>query len=111
MKTGSFIILVVTFVVFISCGETFANESDSVRAIQILAPVNHSFHLELTDLREILGRDDVKDHHAVVVSIAGAFRQGKSFLLNFFIKYLQAQVSGINLFVFYENSVENFFLT
>lgn len=92
MKANLLIIIVATIVVAILCGEIFANESDSVRAIQILSPVNHSFHLELTDLKSILEKDDIKDHHVVVVSIAGPFRQGKSFLLNFFIKYLEAQV-------------------
>lgn len=68
-------------------------EFQSVNAIQIISPTNdHSFELKLNELEKLLLVDGVKDRHVVVVSIAGAFRQGKSFLLNFFIKYLYAQV-------------------
>ncbi|KAL1421954.1 hypothetical protein MTO96_003946 [Rhipicephalus appendiculatus] len=40
-------------------------------------------------LEDILLADHVKDHPVVVVSIAGAYRQGKSFLLNFLLTYLR----------------------
>lgn len=68
--------------------------SDSgARAIQIITPVNHSFQLQLNHLKPLLEAEEIKDRHVVVVSIAGAFRKGKSFLLNFFIRYLHAQVT------------------
>lgn len=92
MKANALIIIVRTFVVIVLCSEISADEWNSARAVQIITPVNHSFHLELIDLKAILEKDDIKDHYAVVVSIAGAFRQGKSFLLNFFIKYLEREV-------------------
>lgn len=62
------------------------------RAIQIISPVNHSFELHLNELKAILEQESIKDRHVVVISIAGAYREGKSFLLNFFLKYLKAQV-------------------
>lgn len=65
----------------------------TAKALQIVKPVNHTFQLELNDLKLILEADDIKDRHVVVVSIAGAFRKGKSFLLNFFLRYLNAQVN------------------
>ena len=64
-----------------------------VKAIQIIAPENHTLVLQLDDFRHILEADHIKDRHVSIVSIAGAFRKGKSFLLNFFLKYLYAQVS------------------
>lgn len=68
--------------------------NESAGPIQIVVPVNHTLRLELDALKRILEADDIADRHVVVVSIAGAFRQGKSFLLNFFIKYLSAQVTN-----------------
>lgn len=63
------------------------------KAIQIVVPVNHAFQLQTNELKPILENENIKDRQVVVVSIAGALRQGKSFLLNFFLKYLYAQVS------------------
>lgn len=34
---------------------------------------------------------DVKENPVVIISIAGPFRKGKSFLLGFFLKYLETQ--------------------
>lgn len=76
----------------ILCHKIIADEVNSSRAIQIVSPKNHTFNLELNELKKIVEDDNMKDRHVVVVSIAGAFRQGKSFLLNFFLKYLNAQV-------------------
>ncbi|KAH8868994.1 Atlastin-1 isoform 4 [Schistosoma japonicum] len=47
-----------------------------------------SFSLNEESLSSILLRPDVRDKKVVVVSVAGAFRQGKSFLLDFFLRYL-----------------------
>lgn len=67
---------------------------DSAGPIQIVIPRNHqTYELEIDELKHILEADSIKDRHIVVVSIAGASRQGKSFLLNFFLKFLYAQVS------------------
>src|ERR1700712_481941 len=76
--------LFVLFYVGTFC-QVSAGDFNSARAIQIIKPVNSSFELELNDLKPILEADNIKDRHVVVVSIAGAFRKGKSFLLNFFI--------------------------
>lgn len=48
----------------------------------------HAFDLVEDNLSSLLNRPDVKNKPVVVVSVAGAFRKGKSFLLNFFIRYL-----------------------
>ncbi|XP_055296601.1 atlastin-like [Sitodiplosis mosellana] len=68
-----------------------APESNSARAVQIICPENHKFKINLDEFNKIPNLNDMKDRHVVVVSIAGAFRKGKSFLLNFFLKYLNAQ--------------------
>lgn len=69
--------------------------SEPGKAIQIITPINHTFHLELNELKGILEADGIKDRNVVVISIAGSFRKGKSFLLNFFIRFLNAQVTII----------------
>ncbi|XP_059481458.1 atlastin-like isoform X2 [Neocloeon triangulifer] len=62
------------------------------KAVQVvLAKKDHTFELNKQALEDILMQDHVKDRHVVVVSVAGAFRKGKSFLLDFFLKYMNAQ--------------------
>ncbi|KAH8030697.1 hypothetical protein HPB51_011484 [Rhipicephalus microplus] len=41
------------------------------------------------ELERILLTDHVKDRPVVVISVAGAYRQGKSFLLSFLLRYLR----------------------
>lgn len=64
----------------------------SIKAIQIIVPVKHKLQLQLEHFVEILEADNIRDRNVAIISIAGAFRKGKSFLLNFFLKYLYAQV-------------------
>lgn len=52
----------------------------------------HSFELDSAALEKILLQDHVKDLNVVVVSVAGAFRKGKSFLLDFMLRYMHSQV-------------------
>ena len=50
----------------------------------------NTYELDLRALRAVLSREEVANLPCIVISIAGAFRKGKSFLINFFIKYLRA---------------------
>lgn len=66
----------------------------TARPIQIVSTEDdHTFVLDEDTLTEVLLQDDIKDRFVVVVSVAGAFRKGKSFLLDFFLRYLYARVS------------------
>lgn len=68
--------------------------SSIARSIQIVQPTSkHAFQLKISDLETILNAEDIRNRNVVVISIAGALRQGKSFLLNFYLQYLYAQVS------------------
>lgn len=69
-----------------------AQASSLVEAAQIISINNSSFHLELDRLKQIVEADDIKDRQVIIVSIAGPYRTGKSFLLSFFLKYLYAKV-------------------
>ncbi|KAH9628409.1 hypothetical protein HF086_015939 [Spodoptera exigua] len=56
------------------------------------------YELDEEALRRVLLREDVRGLPVVVVSVAGAYRGGKSFILDFFLRYLNAprssQVNG-----------------
>lgn len=65
---------------------------NSAKPIQIIEPIDHTFHLNSALLKSILSSGNLKDRDVVIISIAGDLRKGKSFLLNFFLKYLYAQV-------------------
>lgn len=73
-------------------GEVIDGIRSPPRAIQIINNEEHTFKLSLDSVKKLLETDDIKDRSVVVISIAGSFRKGKSFLLNFFLKYLNAQV-------------------
>lgn len=51
------------------------------------------FSLNESGFNELFLDDDIQDREVVVISVAGAVRKGKSFLLSTFIRYLHARVS------------------
>jgi atlastin len=77
------------------------------RPIPILVPKERSveapqphesscaFTLNEKALLNVLLQDHIKDRIAAVVSVAGTFRKGKSFLLDFFLRYLNFTVRVI----------------
>ena len=67
----------------------------SGRPLQIVvAKDDHTFELDENILKSVLLRDEIKNKKVVLISVAGAFRKGKSFLLDFFLRFLHAKVSG-----------------
>jgi atlastin len=54
---------------------------------------DHIYELNEDAFGEILLKDDIRDRTVIIISVAGAFRKGKSFLLGFFIRYMYATVS------------------
>lgn len=68
-----------------------AEQAGTARPVQILRTKDeHSFEVVKDELGRILLADHVKDKPIVVVSIAGAFRMGKSFLMDFFLRYMRS---------------------
>lgn len=58
----------------------------------VLASKEHTFTLDEEALSQVLMKDEIKDRYVVVVSVAGAFRKGKSFILDFFLRYMEWKV-------------------
>lgn len=48
--------------------------------------------LKEENLAKLMLQPDVVDKPVVIVSVTGAFRKGKSFILGFFLKYLETNV-------------------
>ena len=69
-------------------------EEEKARPIQIVLAHedDHNFELDVVALEKLLLQDEIKDLNVVVVSVAGAFRKGKSFLLDFMLRYMHNQV-------------------
>lgn len=69
--------------------------TEGARPIQIVVANedDHKFELDAVALEKILMVDHIKDLNVVVLSVAGAFRKGKSFLLDFMLRYMHNQVS------------------
>ncbi|KAH7940184.1 hypothetical protein HPB52_022099 [Rhipicephalus sanguineus] len=57
--------------------------------LQIVRTSDECIELDESALKRLLLDERVKDKPVAVVSVAGAFRTGKSFLLGFFLRYLQ----------------------
>lgn len=67
---------------------------EGARPIQIVIANedDHKFELDAAALEKILMQEHVRDLNVVVLSVAGAFRKGKSFLLDFMLRYMHIQV-------------------
>ncbi|XP_051531575.1 atlastin-2-like isoform X2 [Myxocyprinus asiaticus] len=77
--------------------EPLLEEVEVSRPVQIVIADedNHEFNLDEDALERILLQDHVRDLSVVVVSVAGAFRKGKSFLLDFMLRYMYNQSSDL----------------
>ncbi|XP_072239655.1 atlastin-2-like [Leuresthes tenuis] len=73
--------------------DVLLEEVGVARPVQIVVAneEEHSFSLQEESLEWLLLQEDVQDLHVVVVSVAGAFRKGKSFLLDFMLRYMYKQ--------------------
>uniref|UniRef100_A0A8C2AQH2 Atlastin GTPase 1 n=1 Tax=Cyprinus carpio TaxID=7962 RepID=A0A8C2AQH2_CYPCA len=64
------------------------------RPVQVLVVKDdHTFELDEAALSKILLAEEVRDREVVAISVAGAFRKGKSFLMDFMLRYMYSQAS------------------
>lgn len=65
------------------------------RPIQVLVvKEDHTFELDEAALSRILLAEEVHNREVVAISVAGAFRKGKSFLMDFMLRYMYSQVNS-----------------
>lgn len=69
----------------------YSDNGPQGHGVQVVNVVNGKFELDTDVLISILHSPKCKDRPVAVISIAGAFRKGKSFLLNFILRYLDRQ--------------------
>ncbi|XP_035687248.1 atlastin-2-like isoform X1 [Branchiostoma floridae] len=73
-----------------SAGDTIGLNGRPIPVVLVNSD-DHTFELDEDALRSVLLKEHIQDKKVVVVSVAGAFRKGKSFLLNFFLRYLKSK--------------------
>jgi hypothetical protein len=67
-------------------------------AIEILKPQGDFLGIDMIELMRILENELVRDRFIVPISIVGNFREGKSFFMNYALRYMYANVSSsVNL--------------
>lgn len=99
MKRDLWNVFVIVAVINILCicdgiAGNLSSSADRVeKGVQIITLQDHKFGLQIDSLKGILEVNHIKDRYCVIVSVVGAFREGKSFLLNFFLRYLYSMVS------------------
>ena len=71
-------------------------ESTDQYAVHVVLPTaDGGFNLDVKALKQVLLDPRVRDRHVVVLSIAGVQRLGKSFILNYLLRYLKSEVRGL----------------
>ncbi|XP_037913388.1 atlastin isoform X2 [Hermetia illucens] len=77
---------------------TSSSGTMQAEALQIVTTAeDHTFTLDEEKLTEVLLQNEIKDRIVCIVSVAGAFRKGKSFLLDFFLRYMYAKYVKKNI--------------
>jgi len=76
-----------------------AKESADETNIHVVLPTtDNRFDLDVRAMQRVLLDPRVRDRHVAVLSIAGVQRLGKSFILNYLIRYLQSEVHVCHVF-------------
>lgn len=74
---------------------TMANQPGPVQIVSV-SKKDHSFTLDTEALERVLLAPKVRDKHVVVLSVAGAFRKGKSFILDFMLRYMRRKDQDVD---------------
>ncbi|XP_070497913.1 atlastin-like [Chironomus tepperi] len=76
-------------------GQTLAQQRSPVQLLHLSAANNSKIQFNENTVRDLFFNPKLKDRQVVVFSIVGAFRKGKSFLLNYMLRYLYAHYPSL----------------
>ncbi|CAK8691424.1 unnamed protein product [Clavelina lepadiformis] len=62
------------------------------KAEPLLTPTTNGYEMDKVLLMNLVEREEVKNNPVVIISVAGAKREGKSFLLSLLVKYLESDM-------------------
>ncbi|XP_054841323.1 atlastin-2 isoform X3 [Eublepharis macularius] len=79
---------------FLASDDEVVTEKPGPIQIVLAHEDDHNFELDESALERVLLQEHIRDLNIVVVSVAGAFRKGKSFLLDFMLRYMYNQNSS-----------------
>lgn len=66
-----------------------------------------NLEFDKSGLQELFLHPEIKDRKIVVFSIVGAYRKGKSFFLDYCLRYLYANVSRFQFVKFHHKLINN----
>ena len=101
------VLIAITFLVnseFVS-SNYFSDEEDEAekshpygkpQSLMWIDKENHSIMVDYDTISNIFSNEELADRKIVSVSVIGALRKGKSFLLDYCLRYMYANVSGDN---------------
>ena len=75
---------------FVDGEEAAVSKPHPIQIVKVLD--DHTFDLDMDALKEVLLSEEVQNRKVAVISVAGAFRKGKSFLLDYLLRFLNNKV-------------------
>lgn len=68
--------------------KSLSDMGEAIQIVKIDEDEKHSFYLDEEALKKITDDERIRDKPLCIVSLAGAFRRGKSFMLDFLLRFL-----------------------
>ncbi|KAF4529079.1 hypothetical protein B566_EDAN014454 [Ephemera danica] len=65
--------------------------SKPLRALTLVNYINNRLILHEDVLKKVLESEEARNRPVAIISVAGMFRKGKSFFLNFILRYLKSK--------------------
>ncbi|KAL7018729.1 hypothetical protein ACKWTF_010884 [Chironomus riparius] len=105
MEKAIILFLIIGLTFFVCHGDSSfeSSDEDELKDVEPGKPLNildvtddNQFIVETEAITKIFENSDLKRRKVVAVSIVGIFRKGKSFLLNYFLRYLYANFKSVN---------------